>query len=58
MGVSYEFKRAYSILYRVFYDKVHIEPILSSLESPFGKKSIQRITDITYGVARNNLYPT
>lgn len=56
MGVSYEFKRAYSILYRVFYDKVHIEPILSSLESPFGKKSIQRITDITYGVARNNLY--
>lgn len=56
MGISYEFKRAYSILSRVFYDKVHIEPIISSLESPFGKKSIQRITDISYGVSRHNLY--
>jgi len=56
MGISYEFKRAYSILFRVFYEKVHIEPILTSLESPFGKKSIQRITDITYGVSRHNLF--
>lgn len=56
MGISYEFKRAYSILCKVFYDKAHIEPILSSIESPFGKKSIQRITDLTYGVARHNLY--
>ncbi|MEJ5167278.1 MAG: transcription antitermination protein NusB, partial [Thermoanaerobaculia bacterium] len=56
MGISYEFKRAYSILFKVFYDKVHIEPIISALESPFGKKSIQRITDISYGVARHNLY--
>lgn len=56
MGISYEFKRAYSILNRVFYDRAHIEPIISSLESPFGKKSVQRITDISYGVARHNLY--
>ncbi len=56
MGISYEFKRAYSILFRVFYEKSHIEPILSSLESPFGKKSIQRITDLAYGVSRHNLF--
>lgn len=56
MGISYEFKRVYSILFKVFYDNVHIEPIISSLKSPFGKKSIQRITDISYGVARHNLF--
>ncbi len=56
MEVSYEFKRAHSILYRIFYKKDHIEPILSSLESPYGKRSLQRVTDLTYGVARWNLY--
>lgn len=56
MGISYEFKIAYSILFRVFYKKDRIEPILSALSSPYGKKSIQRITDLTYGVARYSLY--